>query len=97
MPRFDFDDFDPCVVAEPPGEKRLGTDSLCAGCKHSHVYRRRDDRDPFVYCHELGKYVPLDIVECSQFSAMAVLSLHQMQQIALPIDPRPGISDSSYR
>jgi len=28
---------------------------------------------------------------------MAVLSLHQMPQIALPIDPRPGISDSSYR
>ena len=25
------------------------------------------------------------------------LSLHQMQQIAPPIDPRPGISDSSYR
>ena len=45
-------------------------------------YRRR----PFVYCHELGKYVPLDIVECSQFSAIATLSLHQMQQIARPID-----------
>jgi len=28
---------------------------------------------------------------------MAALSLHQMQQIALPIDPRPGISDGSYR
>ena len=56
-------------------------------------YRRR----PFVYCHELGKYVPLDIVECSQFSAIAALSLHQMQQIARPIDPRPRISDSSYR
>jgi hypothetical protein len=50
-----------------------------------------------IYCHELGKYVPPDIVECSQFSAVAALSLHQMKEIVLPIDPRPGISDGSYR
>ncbi|MBI2490786.1 MAG: hypothetical protein HY616_07690 [Candidatus Rokubacteria bacterium] len=50
-----------------------------------------------MYCHELGRYVPPDIVECSQFSPVAALSLHQMQKIALPIDPRPGISDGSYR
>jgi hypothetical protein len=41
--------------------------------------------------------VPPDIVECSQFSAVAALSLHQMQRLALRIDPRPGISDGSYR
>ena len=97
MPRFDLDDFDPCTVAEPRGDKRLGGDSLCAGCKHAHVYRRRENPDAHVYCHELGKYVPPDIVECSQFSAVAALSLHQMKEIALPIDPRPGISDGSYR
>jgi hypothetical protein len=97
VPRFDLDDFDPYAVAEPHGEKRLGGDNLCAGCKHAHVYRRRDNPDPHVYCHELGKRVPPDVVECSQFSAVAALSLHQMQKIALSIDPRPGISDGSYR
>jgi hypothetical protein len=41
--------------------------------------------------------VPPDIVECSQFRAVAALSLRQMQEIALPIDPRPGVNDGSYR
>jgi len=97
MARFEFEDFDPYGVAEPHEERRFGGTSLCAGCKHAHLYRRRDKVDPVVYCHELCKYVPPDIVECSQFSAVAALSLHQMKEIALPIDPRPGISDGSYR
>jgi len=63
----------------------------------AHLYRRRDKLNPEVYCYELGKYVPPAIVECSQFSAMTALSLHEMQRIALPIDPRSGISDSNYR
>jgi len=97
MARFEFEDFDPYSVAEPRQEQRFGGVSFCAGCKYAHLYRRRDKLEPAVYCHELGKYVPPDIVECNQFSAVAALSLHQMQEIALPIDPRPGISDGSYR
>ncbi len=97
MARFEFEDFDPYSVAEPRQEQRFGGVSLCVGCKYAHLYRRRDKLEPAVYCHELGKYVPPDIVECNQFSAVAALSLHQMQEIALPIDPRPGISDGSYR
>ena len=97
MPRFDLDDFDPYAGAEPQREKRLGGDGLCAGCQCAHLYRRRHNPDPHVYCHELGNHVPPDIVECSQFRAVAALSLHQMQKIALPIDTRPGISDGSYR
>ena len=71
MARFEFEDFDPYSVTEPRRERRFGGVSLCAGCKHAHLYRRRDQLDPAVYCHELGKYVPPDIVECSQFSAVA--------------------------
>ncbi|HEV8642755.1 MAG TPA: hypothetical protein VGV13_16830 [Methylomirabilota bacterium] len=97
MVRFEFEDFDPYSVAEPYRQARPSGRSLCDGCKHAHLYRRRDRAEVAVYCHELGKYVPPDIVECSQFSAVAALSLHQMQQIALPIDPRPGVSDGSYR
>jgi hypothetical protein len=97
MARFEFEDFDPYSVAEPHQERRFGGASLCGGCKHAHLYRRRNKLDPAVYCYELGKYVPPDIVECSQFSAVAALSLHQMKEIALPIDPRPGINDGSYR
>ena len=97
MVRFEFEDFDQYSVAEPHQRRRFGGASLCAGCKYAHLYRRRDKRDPAVHCHELGTSVPPDIVECSRFGAVAALSLHQMQKIALPIDPRPGVSDGSYR
>ncbi len=97
MPRLSLDDFDPYAAAEPYRGFRPSAGSLCRGCKHAHLYRRRDCADPSVYCHELGRYVPPDIVECSQYSAVAALSLPQMQKIALPIDPRPGISDGGYR
>jgi hypothetical protein len=36
-------------------------------------------------------------VEYSEFEAVAALTLSQMRKIALPIDPRPGIDDKSYR
>ena len=97
MTGFEFEDFDPYSVVESRRERRFDGAGLCAGCKHSHLHRRRDKLDPAVYCHELGRYVPPDIVECSQFSAVAALSLPQMQKVTLPIDPRPGIDDRSYR
>jgi len=97
MARFNFDDFDPYITAAPHRGPRPSGGGLCNGCKHAHLLRRRGVQDVWVYCHELGKAVPPDIVECSQFSAVAALSLHEMQRIALPIDPRPGIHDRSYR
>jgi hypothetical protein len=58
MVRFEFEDFDPYSVAKPHQARRFGAASLCAGCKHAHLFRRRDKLDPAVYCHELGTYVP---------------------------------------
>lgn len=97
MHRFDVDDLDPCRSTPPVRAFSPSGRSLCNGCKHAHLYRRRDGAEPSVYCHELARYVPPDIVECSQFTAVAAPSLHEMQRIALPIDPRPGINDGSYR
>lgn len=97
MPSFAFDEFDPYVTAEPRRPRLAGASSLCAGYKHAHLYRRRNQAEPAVYCHELGKYVPPDIVECSQFTGIAAMSLHEMQRLALPIDARPGPSDGGYR
>jgi hypothetical protein len=97
MRECDLDDFDLYAAARPFREGRVGGASLCSGCTHSHIYRRRGSVDAFVYCHRLDRYVPPDIVECSEFRAVTALSLSQMQAIALPIDPRPGISEGSYR
>lgn len=45
---------------------------------------------PAVYCHELSEYVPPDIAECSQFTGIAAMSLHERQRLALPIARRGG-------
>ncbi len=96
MPRFDLEDFD-FDAARQVSVRRAHGDSICAGCKHSQTYRRRGHPYPVIYCSELYKHVPPGIVECSEFEAVASLSLEQMQQIALPVDPRPGVNDGSYR
>jgi hypothetical protein len=75
MPRFDLDDFDPYTATPPVRESRPRGGSLCNGCKHAHLYRRRDSAEPSVYCHELLRYVRPDIVECSQFTAVAAPTL----------------------
>ena len=95
MPRVDLQDF--CEAATPASGGHREGDGICTGCSHSHVYRRRDRPDASIYCHDLGQYVPPDIVECNQFIAVTTLSLGQMRQIALRVDPRPGINDGSYR
>jgi hypothetical protein len=97
MTRFDFDDFDTHPTPPPVRELRPSGRNLCSGCKHAHLYRRQDSADLAVYCHELARYVPPDIVECSQFTAVAAPTLHEMQRIALSIDSRRGINDGSYR
>lgn len=58
---------------------------------------RDEDREFLDQLQRLGRYVPPDIVECSEFQAVAALTLSQMREIALPIDLRPGIDDRSYR
>ena len=97
MRTFDFDEFDIHIAAQPYRDRSVGGQSLCTGCKHSHLYRRQGDQDVRVFCHRLDRYVPPDIVECSEFRPIAALSLSQMREIALPVDPRPGVSDGSYR
>ncbi len=97
MRAFDPDDFDIHTAAQPYRDRAVAGQNLCTGCKHSHLYRRQGDQHVAVYCQSLGRYVPPDIVECSEFEAVAALSLSQMREIALPIDPRPGVSDGSYR
>jgi hypothetical protein len=90
MVRCEFEEFDPYRFVEPHQERRFGGGSLCGGCKHAHLYRRRDKLDLTVYCHELSRYVPPDVVECSQFDAVAALSLRQMQEIACRSIRGPG-------
>jgi hypothetical protein len=51
-----------------------------------HRTRRRGSQDATIYCHRLERYVPPDIVECSEFKAVTALSLSEMADIALHPD-----------
>jgi hypothetical protein len=97
MRTFDPDEFDIHTAARPYRDRAVAGPNLCTGCKHSHLYRRQGAPHIAVYCQSLGRHVPPDIVECSEFEAVAALSLSQMRQIALPVDPRPGVNDGGYR
>jgi hypothetical protein len=78
-------------------DHRLGAGSLCDRCAHGHIYRRRGARDVAVYCRSLHVQVPPDIAECSAFRAATALTLSDMMDLALRIDPREGIDRRSYR
>lgn len=78
-------------------DHRLGAGSLCDGCDHAHIFRRRCAPDVSVYCRSLRARVPSDISECSAFRAATAPTLSDMIDIALTVDPRPGIDGRSYR
>ena len=78
-------------------ETRLDANTLCARCQWGHLYRRRHGLRFQVFCGYLERQVPGDIVECSKFSDPKTLSLSDMVSIALPVDPRVGIDERSYR
>ena len=78
-------------------ETRLDANTLCARCQWGHLYRRRRSLQFQVFCGYLERHVPGDIVECSKFSDPKTLSLSDMVSIALPIDPRIGVDERSYR
>jgi hypothetical protein len=64
MRAFDFDEFDLHAAAQPFLERQASGDSLCTGCRHSQIYRRRGSQDATIYCHRLERYVPsLDAFE----------------------------------
>ena len=46
---------------------------------------------------EPPRQVPPDIAECSAFRAATALTLSDMMDLALTIDPREGIDRRSYR
>ena len=95
MDEIEFDSL--YAAARTYQDRRLGAGSLCDRCDHGHIYRRRGARDVAVYCRSLRTRVPADIAECSAFRAATALTLSDMVDIALTIDPREGIDRRSYR
>ncbi len=77
-----------CAAGRTYHDRRLGAGSLCDRCEHGRIYRRRDAPDVAVYCRSLPTRVPPDIAECSAYRAATALTLGDMMDMALTIDPR---------
>ena len=95
MDEIEFDSL--YATARTYQDRRLGTGTLCDRCDHGHIYRRRGARDISVYCRSLRAQVPPDIAECSAYRGAATLTLGDMMDLALTIDPREGVDRRSYR
>lgn len=63
--------------------------SLCTSCKHASIKRQSSKNTRVIYCSEIGKVMPEDISECTDYAAFGSLSLSQMADIATLIDDRP--------
>lgn len=83
------------ATATSSAERGLG-DSLCTTCKHSVIFRRKERMDVIVRCGMVERVVPSDVHECSAYDDVNSMSLYEMKQIALDVDPRRGVNDKSY-
>lgn len=77
-------------------ERGLLAGVLCSRCTHGTVYRRAGHLQPVAFCGLMRCAVLTDIAECTDYRNPRVMLLHQMQEIALPVDGRIGVSDGAY-
>lgn len=77
-------------------ERNLDKHVLCARCEHGTVMQRRGKLQVTAYCHSLGRSVPTDLVKCTNFKAQNTLSVHDLEKLAVLIDPRKGVHDRAY-
>ncbi len=78
-------------IAEPLTGKRkiqfVDDHSICISCRHSIITRRGSQNHRSIRCQMLGP-VPHDLTECSSYLGINELSLGQMVEMAMIIDPR---------
>ena len=87
-------------IAASAGHRLLGAQGrhkfpevkgLCRTCAHAHITRSQYSEVPTVICEALiseNHRVPLDIVECSSYAKRGQMSLDDMGEIALFVDPK---------
>ena len=64
---------------------------LCRTCRNAHITRTQYSEVPTVICEALigeNYRVPLDIMECSSYDKKGRMSLDDMTEIALLVDPK---------
>lgn len=88
-----------CVKARALEERGLTANTLCARCKYGMIMRRRNRLELMVFCRrfwDTPTRVPEDLAECSCFEAHTKMTIAEMGELALPVDPRKGVNEKSY-
>jgi hypothetical protein len=58
--------------------------SLCSKCQWGQVTERRNG-DKLVYCNDMCRFVPPDVIKCNSFREYGTPSDHDMEKIAWTI------------
>src|SRR5258707_15805310 len=82
------------------GGRREPSAALCGRCNGGQVMVRQAPKgvpgDSVTWGRFIGRPVPPDIVQGGAYQEQTRMSLHDMAQIALDIDPRKAFNDRSY-
>ncbi|MGL5934184.1 MAG: hypothetical protein ACRCZI_01025 [Cetobacterium sp.] len=62
--------------------------SICTSCRWATITRQASKNKRVIKCMQLGKIVPGDIIECSDYKTINELGLEQMAEMAVLIDVR---------
>jgi hypothetical protein len=65
---------------------------LCRNCTHAMIYRTPRMNTPIVLCGMTSpeRAMPTDIVDCTKFSQVGVLSVWELAKLAIDIDITPN-------
>ena len=77
----------------------VGAESLCVRCMHGHRQKGFRESEELLFCTyvwEAPRRVPFKVAECTSYSERNTLSMYQMQQMALLINPASGAKSAGF-
>ncbi|HEY3929884.1 MAG TPA: hypothetical protein VGL89_16050 [Candidatus Koribacter sp.] len=77
----------------------VGAESLCLRCMHGHRQKGFRESEELLFCTyiwEAPRRVPFKVAECTSYSERNTLSMYQMQQMALLINPASTAKSAGF-
>lgn len=77
----------------------VGTESLCNRCRHGHRQKGFRECEELVFCTYMWRaprMVPFKVAECSHFSERDRMTLWEMEDMALIINPSPTLKPAGF-
>lgn len=77
----------------------VGAESLCARCTYGHRLKGFRESEELLFCNyvwEVPRRLPFKVAECTGFAERNTLTMYQMQQMALLINPVSGAKSAGF-